>query len=98
MATFSLVSQALRTGEPFPQALRQNLFDRLHYHGNVGHRSLATGGDVAHEALHRDHLNAIMRYEYMFYATAVSAVFQMLDVSVPRPDLTETYRTDASTL
>ena len=80
MATFSIVSQALRTGEPVPQAFDQNLFDRLHYHGNVGHHTLAHD-DAAHDALHRQQAESVTRYEYMFYATAISAVFLMLDVS-----------------
>ena len=79
MATFSIVSQSLRTGEPVPQAFDQNLFDRLHYHGNVGHHSLADG-DTAHDALHRQLAESVTRYEYMFYATSISAVFLLLDV------------------
>ena len=80
MATFALVAQALRTGEPIPQAFHVNLFDRMHYHGDVGHYSYSYT-DVSHDDMHKHHIASVTRYEYMFYATAVAAVFQLLDVS-----------------
>ena len=81
MATFSLVSQALRTGEPLPQAFHQNLLDRLQYHGRAHY------GSVGHnhperEATHKTHLESISKLEYVFYASAVAAVYQVLDVSL----------------
>ena len=82
MATFSIVSQALRTGEPIPQAFNTNLFERLHYHGDVGHYSYVAKDDVTHDDVHRRHLDSIKKYEFLFYATAISSVFQLLDVSI----------------
>lgn len=82
MATFSIVSQALETGEPIPEAFHQNLLDRLHYHGMVGHHTFSAHGDGESNAMRRQHTDSITRYEYMFYATAISAVLQLLDVSV----------------
>ncbi|KAF7792650.1 hypothetical protein EIP86_003747 [Pleurotus ostreatoroseus] len=79
MATFSIVSQALKTGEPIPEAFHQNLLDRLHYHGIVGHHSFLAQGDIAPDAIHRQHAEAVTRYEYMFYATAILAVVQLLE-------------------
>ncbi|GJE92380.1 fusaric acid resistance protein-like domain containing protein [Phanerochaete sordida] len=79
MATFSLVSQALRTGEPLPQAFHQNLLDRLHYHGTVGRHTYTTADGGANDATHRNHLDAIDQYEFMFYATAICAVFQIVE-------------------
>ena len=80
MATFSIVAQALRTGEPIPEAFQVNLFDRMHYHGDVGHHSYAYT-DISHDDMHKHHFASVTKYEYMFYATAVAAVFQVLDVS-----------------
>lgn len=91
MGTFSLVAQALRTGEPMPQAFHQNLLDRLHYHGNVGRRTFVVEGAGSEEegdpceATHRDHLEYVAQYEYMFYACAIASMFQLIDVSGPFP-------------
>lgn len=79
MATFSLVSQALRTSEPLPQAFNQNLLDRLLYHGQVLRNASGTAA-LAHDDAHRAHLDFVFKYEYIFYASAVSAVFQLLEV------------------
>lgn len=79
MATFALVSQALRTGEPLPQAFHQNLLDRLHYHGAVGRHTLAGANGGAKDAVHRSHLDQVESYEFMFYATAICAVFQVVE-------------------
>lgn len=81
MATFSLVSQALRTGEPLPQPFHQNLLDRLHYHGAVGRHTFAGNDDNAKDSVHKSHLEQIANYEFMFYATAICAVFQVVEVS-----------------
>ncbi|KAI0339296.1 hypothetical protein BDW22DRAFT_1409168 [Trametopsis cervina] len=70
MATFSLLSQALRTGEPLPQAFHQNLIDRLQYHG--------ADHPVRDEA-HRAHLESVGQLDYVYYACAIAAVFQILE-------------------
>ena len=80
MATFSITSQALRTGEPIPQAFHQNLLDRLHYHGRARY------GSIRHEhpereIMHKTHLESITQLEYVYYASAIAAVYQVLDVS-----------------
>lgn len=82
MATFSLVSQALKTGEPIPQAFHQNLLDRLHYHARARYGSIRHDQPVR-ETMHRAHLESITKLEYVFYACAISAVYQILDVSTP---------------
>lgn len=81
MATFLLVSQALRTGEPVPEAFHQNLLDRLHYHGAVGRHTFSGSEGGAKDAVHRDAIDAISNYESMFYATAICAVYQVVEVS-----------------
>lgn len=82
MATFSLVSQALRTGEPLPQAFHQNLLDRLHYHGAVGRHTYASNDSSAKDSVHKSHLEQVRNYEFMFYATAICAVFQVVEVNL----------------
>lgn len=79
IATFSIVSQALKTGEPLPQAFNQNLLDRLLYHGQIRHTAGPFTAE-SHEQTHRAHLDSVSKYEYLFYACAVSAVFQILEV------------------
>lgn len=87
--TFALVSQALRTGEPLPQAVHQNLLDRFHYHGRVGRQTHANanangnGGTPGKgDGTHQLHLEYVSQYEHMFYATAICAIFEVLEVSV----------------
>jgi len=81
MATFSIVAQALRTGEPLPQAFHQNLLDRLQYHARARYES--TRGPAAEnsgrDATYRTHLESITQYEYIFYACAISSVHQILE-------------------
>ena len=81
MAAFTLISQALRTGEPMHQAVHRNLFDKLHYHGTVGARSLAPkeGNEQRNPALFP--VESVTTYQYMFYASAIVSVLQLLDVS-----------------
>jgi hypothetical protein len=81
MATFSLISQALRTGEPLPQTFHQNLLDRLQYHGRALYGSIGSDHPMR-EAAHKTHLESIAELEYVYYACAVAAVYQVLDVSV----------------
>ena len=79
MGTFSLVAQTLRTGEPIPQAFHQNLLDRLHYDGTVGRQTFQTDADT-NESLRALHLEQVSKYEYLFYATSICAVFQVIEV------------------
>ncbi|KAI0070747.1 hypothetical protein K474DRAFT_1631398 [Panus rudis PR-1116 ss-1] len=78
VSAFAVVSQALRTGEPLHEATRQNLVERLHYHGDVAEHALEEHAD-----LNQDHvahpIESISDYDYMFYASAIVAVFQVLD-------------------
>lgn len=78
MATFSIVAQALRTGEPTSEAFHINI---MHYHGDVGHYSYSYT-DFSHNDMHKHHFASVTKYEYMFYATAVASVLQVLEVSV----------------
>lgn len=88
MAAFTLIAQSLRTGEPMSQAFHRNLFDRLHYHGTVGARSLGPkrGNEERTPGLYP--LEMVTTYHYMFYASAIMSVLQILDVS---PTLCSTY-------
>ena len=80
MATFSIVSQALRTGEPLPEAFHQNLLDRLHYHSRAA--AFAQPSDGQPYETQKAHLESITQYEYIFYACAIAAVFQIIQVSL----------------
>ena len=71
MAMFALVSQALRTGEPMHQVLPQCLLDRLFYHHN-----LAGGASDVYTFDIKD----IRSLDYMYYATGLVAVYQLLQV------------------
>ncbi|KAI8970891.1 hypothetical protein BD414DRAFT_501521 [Trametes punicea] len=74
ISMFFLISQSLRTGEPLHQAQYKNLSDRLHYHG-----SWATAGANVEANARRTKLKqSLTSYEYMFYATAVVGVLQMI--------------------
>ena len=86
MATFSLVAQALRTGEPIPQAFHQNLLDRLHYHGSVG-RQTFKADKAGKEDVHKSQMDHVAEYEYLFYATSICAVFQVIEVSLSQSNL-----------
>ncbi|KAI0946571.1 hypothetical protein AcW1_010001 [Taiwanofungus camphoratus] len=77
MATFLLVSQSLRTGEPLHQTHSQHLLDRLLYHGDVSKPSFPTDDQ---NAAHTARLQSVTSYEYMFYASGIVAVFQLLRV------------------
>ncbi|KIP09379.1 hypothetical protein PHLGIDRAFT_86838 [Phlebiopsis gigantea 11061_1 CR5-6] len=78
MGTFSIVAQALRTGEPIPQAFHQNLLDRLHYHGSVGRQTFRSEKET-NESLRAMHMEQVSKYEYVFYATSICAVFQVIE-------------------
>lgn len=73
MSTFSLVSQSLRTGEPIHTALPQNLLDRLLYHHTAVYLDPNTEGIIK--------VDEIKALDYLYYAAAVIAVFQLMEVS-----------------
>lgn len=75
---FYLISQSLRTGEPLHQAQYRNLADRLHYHGGVA--ASRYGGGASPEARGTNFRQSLTSYEYMFYATAVVGVLQVVQV------------------
>ncbi|KAH9849321.1 hypothetical protein C2E23DRAFT_870653 [Lenzites betulinus] len=76
MSMFYLISQSLRTGEPLHQAQYRNLADRLHYHGGVA--ASRYGGGASPEARGTNFRQSLTSYEYMFYATAVVGVLQVV--------------------
>jgi hypothetical protein len=71
MATFSVISQSLRTGEPL------NLLDRLFYH-HAHSRTLVAAPDK------KTHLEEIKSPSYIYYASAMIAVYQLLAVGAFR--------------
>lgn len=88
MSVFALVSQALRTGEPLHAVLPQNLLDRLIYHhvpvarahSSARAKETAEGGEEEGEGRGLVHVEALGELDYMFYASAVIAVIQLLEV------------------
>ena len=72
LSVFSLVAQSLRTGEPMHVVLPQSLLDRLLYHDIVVQATTQTGGI--------DHLQELRSLNYLFYATAVIGVLQIIEV------------------
>lgn len=79
MAVFSLVSQSLRTGEPMHQVLPASLLDRLFYHDVRTH--LPAGPLENGRAVD---VEAIKSVNYMYYASSIVAVYQILRVSSAR--------------
>ncbi|KAJ3987146.1 hypothetical protein F5890DRAFT_1571904 [Lentinula detonsa] len=76
MSLFSLISQSLRTGEPLHQVLPQSLVGRLLYHHYHHHYLHNTSTDGSHgDGLTVEMLSSL---DYMFYATAIVAVFLVL--------------------
>ncbi|THH16060.1 hypothetical protein EW146_g4511 [Bondarzewia mesenterica] len=75
VSIFSLVSQSLRTGEPMHTVLPQKLFDRLIYHHSLV--ALRSNNGSQGTIL----IDEVEDLDYMFYATAILSVFQMLEVS-----------------
>ncbi|KAJ7513178.1 hypothetical protein B0H11DRAFT_2303465 [Mycena galericulata] len=73
MAVFSLISQALRTGEPLHQVLPQNLLDRLFYHHSHTQALTPSLGTAK-----RIDVEALKSPTYMQYATGMIAVYQLL--------------------
>ncbi|KAH9950803.1 hypothetical protein B0H21DRAFT_721769 [Amylocystis lapponica] len=78
MSMFLLISQSLRTGEPLHQAQSQNLLDRLHYHGQAANLPGKTPVDGTSVPAPTSPLQSVTSYEYMFYASGVVAVFQLI--------------------
>ncbi|KAL0565348.1 hypothetical protein V5O48_016677 [Marasmius crinis-equi] len=73
MSIFSIMSQALRTGEPLQEVLHQKLVGRFFYHH---HHQLDRR--VGAETVTIEQMTSL---DYMYYATAVVAVFQLLQVT-----------------
>lgn len=70
MGQFALVSQALRTAEPLQEVQPSALLEKLFYHQQ--HYANQT------KALTTEHIKEV---DYMYYAAAVVAVYQLLLVS-----------------
>lgn len=75
---FLHISQSLRTAEPLHQAQKHNLVDRVFYHSEGPY--LHTVDEDA-DAIKPNHVESVMSYDFMFYASGVVAVFQLLQVS-----------------
>ncbi|KAI0002456.1 hypothetical protein BJV74DRAFT_815934 [Russula compacta] len=71
LSVFSLVAQSLRTGEPMHTVLPQSLLDRLLYHDMVTYTTAPTGVD---------HIQELRSLNYLFYATAVIGVLQIIEL------------------
>ncbi|KAI0055431.1 hypothetical protein BV25DRAFT_1833168 [Artomyces pyxidatus] len=74
LSVFSLVSQSLRTGEPMHVVLPQNLLDRLLYH----HTAVFFIPDSEPQGL--INLEEIQSFDYLFYASAVISVVQLMEL------------------
>jgi len=72
LSVFSLVAQSLRTGEPMHIVLPQSLLDRLLYHDMVVQGTLQTRGI--------DHVHELRSLDYLFYASAVIGVLQVIEL------------------
>ncbi|KAJ7261026.1 hypothetical protein C8J57DRAFT_1184384 [Mycena rebaudengoi] len=71
MAVFSLISHSLRTGEPMSQALPHSIFERLvHHHGHTDLPAITVNNEL--------HIDQIKSLSYMYYASAVVAIYQLL--------------------
>ncbi|KAJ7666376.1 hypothetical protein B0H17DRAFT_951077 [Mycena rosella] len=75
MAAFTLISQALRTGEPLHHVLPHSLLDRLFYHHG---RADIPAGRLAGET--QLDLDTIKSPGYMYHASGMIAVYQLLTV------------------
>ncbi|KAJ6565829.1 hypothetical protein DFH09DRAFT_1472533 [Mycena vulgaris] len=76
MASFTLISQALRTGEPLHQVLPHNLLDRLIYHHRraIPSSAVESGTDLRMELT----IDTLKSPSYMHYASAMIAMYQLL--------------------
>lgn len=80
MSSFQLVSQSLRTGEPLNSGHYRNLLERLHYHSKVA----PSASTLDEEGPSIFDIDQITSYHYMFYATAVVAVWEFIEVTILR--------------
>ncbi|KAI0320467.1 hypothetical protein OF83DRAFT_1053079 [Amylostereum chailletii] len=71
IAMFSLLSFSIRTGQPMHAALPDSLLDRLLYHQ-------AAHSQRAHQHEQLQITDQLREYDYMFYASAVIAIFQLM--------------------
>lgn len=99
MSVFSGVSQSLNTGEPINQVLHGSLLERLFYHHhkhNYQHNhqeglvAAKEGDDVARE------IAQLSSIDFLFYATAVIAIFELLKVISFHLTSFRTFLTDQS--
>ncbi|KAI0300497.1 hypothetical protein B0F90DRAFT_1723438 [Multifurca ochricompacta] len=74
LSVFSIVAQSLRTGEPMHTVLPQNLLDRLLYHDAAAY-AIAPTLDV-----NMNHIQELRSLDYLFYATAVIGVLQLIEL------------------
>jgi hypothetical protein len=74
LSVFSLVTQSLRTGEPMHSVLPQSLLDRLLYHDAAVYSNPPT---MEHGI---DHVRELRSLNYLFFATAVIAVLQLIEL------------------
>jgi hypothetical protein len=74
MSVFSLISQSLRTGEPLHHVLPHSLLDRLFYHHGHSRARPATAADK------QKYLEGIQAPSYIYYASGMVAVYQLLAV------------------
>ncbi|KAJ7160023.1 hypothetical protein C8R43DRAFT_1064102 [Mycena crocata] len=79
MAVFALISQSLRTGEPMHQVVPSSLLDRLFYH-DAAHqpRSPVVAVDATGRRGKVVDVAGIKSLSYMYYASSVVAVYQLL--------------------
>uniref|UniRef100_A0A0W0FWJ3 ER transporter 6TM N-terminal domain-containing protein n=1 Tax=Moniliophthora roreri TaxID=221103 RepID=A0A0W0FWJ3_MONRR len=79
MSVFSVVSQSLKTAEPLHEVLPQKLVGRFFYHHHSHHHvHAASSRDNEHQEHDLVTAEQITSLEYMYYATAVVSVFQLL--------------------
>jgi len=74
LSVFSLVAQSLRTGEPMHSVLPQSLLDRLLYHDTAVH----SNAPITEQCI--DHVRELRSLNYLFFATAVIAVLQFIEL------------------
>lgn len=77
MSTFTLVSQSLRTGEPIHQVIPTSLLDRLLYHQQ---HQVNSNNSAYEEAV--DYVERVQSLEFVFFATGVAAMSQIISVSL----------------
>ena len=78
LSSFQLISQSIRTGEPLNRGHYQNLLERLHYHA----KAAPTVPTLEEDEQSMFDLDQITNYHYMFYATAVVAVWDLVEVNI----------------